>query len=124
MKLNDMYPSRYLKASDLKGRQPTVVIASIETELVGQDKQKRWVIYFQGHEKGLVCNKTNAISIGKLYGEDNVEWIGKEITLFSVMVDFQGETRDAIRVKAPVKRAVKPLAKPVEESYGEDDIPL
>lgn len=102
MLLNDVFPSKYVKAADLKGREVTVVIASVDIEKIGDDR--KLVVYFQGKEKGLVTNKTNANRISLLYGEDTDGWIGKEIMLGTDFVDFQGKSVEAIRVKPPAKR--------------------
>ena len=59
MNINDAFPSKYLKASDLQGRNHSVTIANVVTEDIGKGEEKL-IIYFQGHKKGMVLNKTNA----------------------------------------------------------------
>ena len=44
-------------------------------------------------------NKSNASNIAILYGDETEDWVGKEIVLFPAMVDFQGRTVEAIRVR-------------------------
>lgn len=116
MLLNDVFPSKYVKAADLKGREITVVIANVEVEKIGDDR--KMVVYFQGKEKGLVTNKTNANRIALLYGEDTDEWHGKEIVLGTDFVDFQGKSVEAIRVKPPAKRAAPASRHVVTERNG------
>ena len=126
MQLDTIFPSKYVKASDLKGKQPTVAIAEAKIEAVGQDS-KKLVLYFQGTEKGLVCNRTNADRIAHLYGNDTDDWVGKEITLYSEMVNFQGKVVDAIRVKAPIKHSKQPVVEVVpddEDDFHSDGIPF
>lgn len=101
MELNSIFPSKYLKAADLQKKQITVIIDSAEIEVLGEDR--KLVLHFKGKDKGLVCNKTNANRIAYTYGQDTDSWIGKEIILYSELVDFQGRTVEAIRVKAPTK---------------------
>ena len=103
MELASIFPSRYVKASDLKGREITVVIARAEVEKLGDDN--KLVLYFQGAEKGLVTNRTNADRVSYLYGSNTDQWIGHEIVLYVDLVSFQGRTVEAIRVKPPAKRA-------------------
>ena len=103
MELASIFPSRYVKASDLKGREITVVIARAEVEKLGDDN--KLVLYFQGAEKGLVTNRTNADRVSYLYGSNTDQWIGREIVLYVDLVSFQGRTVEAIRVKPPIKRA-------------------
>jgi len=103
MNVNEIFPSSYLKASDLKGRQIKVTIDRVELEILGQgkDAQTKPVIYFVGKEKGLVANKTNMNTIAIAYGDETDEWSGAEIILFEVMTDFQGKATPAIRCKIP-----------------------
>lgn len=122
MNINEVFPSKYLKAADLQGRQVTVKIDHAEQELVGDDR--KLILYFQGKEKGLVCNKTNANNIAYLYGPDTDDWRGCEITLFEAMVDFQGKTVAAIRVRAP-QRKTQPQTAPkrmAEQPQPGDDM--
>ena len=122
MNINDIFPSKFLKAADLKGREPTVVIERLEMEQLGE--QRKLVIYFQGKEKGLVCNRTNADRIAYMYSPDTDGWIGKEITLYADMVTFQGRTMEALRVKPPKKyNAAKPAAPPPATEPFADDVP-
>lgn len=102
MRISEAFPSNYLKAADLQGRNALVKIDRAEYEMIGQDK--KMVLYFQGKEKGMVCNKTNANNIAHLYGEETDDWRGHEIVLFEAMVDYQGKTVPAIRVRAPQRK--------------------
>lgn len=99
--VNDAFPSNYLKASDLQGRPLTLSMERIGYEQLGDDN--KLVLYFQGKEKGLVLNKTNANNIAAIYGPETDNWIGKEVTLVEAMVDFQGRSTPAIRIRAPRK---------------------
>jgi hypothetical protein len=56
----------------------------------------------------MVLNKTNANNIALAYGEETDDWRDQEIILFEAMVDFQGKTVPAIRVKGPVKNRQAP----------------
>lgn len=116
MQLSQAFPSNYLKASDLQGRNITVKIDRVEKEKIGTDS--KLVLYFQGKEKGMVLNKTNANNIGYLYGEETDDWHGCEITLFEAMVDYQGKTVPAIRVKSPQR---KPQQQPSQRQPAPTD---
>ena len=124
MNLNDAFPSNFLKASDLGDRDVTLTITEAEMEEIGQDeKQNKLVISFKGTEKGLICNKTNATTIGKLYGDDTDKWIGQRITLMAREVEFKGESVMAIRVslkKPAAAKAAAPVAPAAPEPDGED----
>jgi hypothetical protein len=101
MKIGDVFPSNYLKASDLNGSVVPVTIDHVAIEAVGREKESRPVLYFVGKSKGVVLNKTNAKKIAELAGTDETDdWAGIQIALFPAMVEFQGESVESIRIKA------------------------
>lgn len=123
MNINEQFPSKYLKASDLQGRSVTVKMGRVEQEKVGDDM--KLILYFQGKERGVVLNKTNANNVAAIYGGETEDWYGKEITLVEAMVDFQGKSVPAIRMRAPTRSAPLRQAAPRRElvSAGDDDFP-
>lgn len=123
MKSSDAFPSKYLKAADLQGRQITVKMTHVASETIGGDK--KFILYFAGKEKGMVLNKTNWNNIAKVYGDESDDWAGQEIVLFEAMVDFQGDTVPSIRVRGP-SRTPPPKNAPVTASSDapNDDIPF
>lgn len=131
MKLSEAFPSNFLKADDLNGKPVTLTIAAVEMETLGQgkDKESKLIVQFKGTEKKLVCNKTNANTIGKLYGDDTDDWIGQRITIKPMEVEFQGEMKLAIRVSLtkPAPAAAKAAPVAVEEEQpplGDEDAPF
>jgi len=99
--INDAFPSKYLKASDFEGDTPIVTIASIAFEEVGKEKDVRPILYYEGEQKGIVLNKTNATNITKIYGSETDDWIGKKVQIGTAWVDFQGQSVEAIRIYPP-----------------------
>ena len=96
-KLNDMFPSNYLKAVEIEDDLP-VTIHSIKQEQIGDDE--KFIVYFNELDKGLVLNKTNAETISQVVGSDDTDdWPGHSITLFVTTVTFQGKPTEAIRIK-------------------------
>ena len=113
MKLSEAFPSNFLKADDLDGKNVTVEIADVTFEEIGQgrDKESKIMLAFKGKEKKLICNKTNCNTIAKLVGSDDTDdWIGHRITLTTREVDFQGTPTLAIRVslQKPSAQAAAP----------------
>ncbi len=102
MNIDSTFPSTYLKAADLQGRPVRVIMRNVVMETVGTDQKP--ILYFEGKTKGLVVNKTNATTIAYAYGKDTDDWAGGEIELFMAMVDFQGRTVEAIRVRVPPRK--------------------
>jgi len=114
MKLSDAFQSNFLKASDLAGKTVTVTIESVDMEELGKgrDKEAKLIIGFVGKAKKLVCNKTNAGTIAKLYGDETDNWLGKPITIAAREVEFQGDMVWAIRVSLQKPGTFKQAAAP------------
>ena len=101
MRTSEAFPSIYITAGDLQGRDVTVKIREYRMEEVGKDKDRKPVLYFEGTEKGLILNVTNANTIEAVYGDEMDDWIGAEIILYPTMTDWQGKQVPAIRIKMP-----------------------
>ena len=110
MNINDVYQgaSDFLKASDLKGKGVKLTISKVGVQEFdekgdsGPYKAKKLILSFEGTEKELVLNKTNGRAIGAMYGDETDGWIGKQIKLYTAMVDFQGSQVPAIRVQVDI----------------------
>lgn len=102
MKMSEEFPSKYLKAADLQGREVRVIMQNVEREKVGDDFKP--ALYFKGKDKAMILNKTNAGTISDAYGDDSEEWFDQPLILFSVMVDFQGKVGPAIRCRVPTAK--------------------
>lgn len=106
MHIDEAFPSKYLRASDLQGRNITVKMDRVEQEKIGDDI--KLILYFVGKEKGMVLNKTNANNIASIHGGETDDWRDREITLVEAMVDYQGKSVPAIRIRAPLRRTAAP----------------
>ena len=58
-------------------------------------------MYFQNRDKGMVLNKTNARTIGDIYGDDTDEWRERIVEVFAMKVEFNGRMVDGLRVRVP-----------------------
>lgn len=129
--INDVFGGGFLKAEDLAGKSPSVRIERVEVKEF--DDGKKLIIHFEGKDKALVCNKTNASIIEEVLGSSNTEeWEGKRIVLTTKKVEFQGKLVPAIRVllndeqprqQAPAPPPKRPPADP-DLDTPEDDIPF
>lgn len=99
MLISTAFPGTYLKAQDLQGRTIPVTIADCRMEDLGGEEKP--VLYFEGKERGLVLNKTNASLLVDAYGDETSQWHGRPIELYPARVQFQGRMVDAIRVRVP-----------------------
>lgn len=105
VKISEAFASKFLKAADLGGRTARVVINLIKTEEIGDGERKelKLVMYFEGKDRGLVLNKTNAATIAMAFGDDTDAWQGAAIELFPQAVSFNGQMVPAIRVRVPAE---------------------
>ena|SRR6516164_3337528 len=100
---DDIYGSKYFSVSDLKDGEPRFKIGKVEIaelrEKNGATKRK-YVMLFEGVEKGLVINKTNARKLAEAYGKQSSRWIGQMVQLYAEDTSFGKGVR------------VRPLRKP------------
>ena len=101
MNVNEIFGGDLLKAADLQGRKIKVEISKVETKAF--DNGKKIILSFHGKDKGMACNKTNAMVIAAAYGNILEGWVDKTIILYPTKVQFQGQMVDAIRVETPVQ---------------------
>lgn len=102
--LHDLFPSRYLTGEDLGGQDVTATIRRLDVEEMGKlDKKgetaQKPVLYFDGLGKGLVLNKTNALTIAKMYGDVVEDWRGHAVTLYPKREHAFGSDWTVIRVR-------------------------
>ena len=107
MKISEMFPSKYLKSEDLGNRTARCIIETIEMCDVGEGEIKP-VFYFQGKDKGMVLNITNANALAAIYGDETEDWIGREIVLYvDKNVMFKGKRCDGLRVRPPLPKDIE-----------------
>ncbi len=126
MRISEAYPSKYLKAADLAGQDRTVTIRACVQEELGQgsEMEVKPVLYFDGGQKGLVLNKTNATAIADNYGDDTESWPGRSIVLLVREVDYKGKLTPAIRVRAQVTPQPTVQHAPAPPAPAPDTAPL
>ena len=107
-KVSEAFPSKYLKAEDLNGKRVTVEIddARIEEFKDGHKTDKKIILSFVGKQKEMVCNKTNAATIAKMYGDETDNWRGQFVAILAREVEFAGDVVLALRVDS--KRPAPP----------------
>jgi hypothetical protein len=92
--------SRFLSAADLQ-REKKFRIKEVTEETVGEKQEKKLVVWFTNHAKGLVLNKTNNRTIRGIFGDNVSGWIGRIIIVFPTHADFRGKLTPALRVRIP-----------------------
>jgi hypothetical protein len=105
---DDLYGSKYLGVADLKDGEPRFKIGKVEVaelrEKNGTTKRK-YVVWFDGVEKGLVLNKTNATKLADAYGKEPSRWIGQIVQLYTEDTPYgKGVRVRPLRKPPPVPR--------------------
>lgn len=124
MRIDTAFPSKFLKAADVDEQADEttetwiVKMADVQMEEVGEDEKP--ILHFQGLDKGLVLNKTNANTIMGLYGKDTDTWEGKPIGLFTTEVEYQGKQTLGIRIRAKAPK----VARAPMPAVSEEEIPF
>lgn len=126
MNVYDLFPTRFVAAADLNGKQFTLTIRSVTLEDMQSHDQKtvtKPCLWFSNATKGMVLNKTNTMIIADLYGPETDAWAGKRITIYATKVRAFGKLEEAVRVREEVPPEPKPTAASaqVEEPSGLDD---
>lgn len=94
---DELYPGRFVKTGELKGRKVTLTIKDVDTDkLIGDDgkEQVKGIISFVESTKQLPLNKTNGLCLKAMFGRKLPDWTGKKVILFPSK--WNGE--DAIRI--------------------------
>lgn len=115
-----LFPGKYLKACDLRGKDVTLTICperGVRPEAVqgrGGGKKKKAVMYFiecaakakkdGEEEKALILNVTNGMTIAGLYGEETDAWKGQRITLYPDRTNFGPDRVDCIRIRDEIPK--------------------
>lgn len=102
MNFNKMKDRPFLHNSDFDENGTSMCISHVIEETVGNgnDAEQKYVLYFEGQEKGLVLNWTNTQMVARLTGEDDSDdWKGHSVSLYKTTTTFGSEIRDCIRVK-------------------------
>ena len=94
----------YLNKNDIV-KDTQVKVKEVKVELVGQDQEKKAVLYFESLDKGLTVNRTNGDTIAEITGTREVEgWVGSEFILFfEPTVIYAGKKTGGIRIKPLVE---------------------
>jgi hypothetical protein len=124
MKRDDLFPSKYAKCADLKGKPRVVEIERAPTETLKNPKgeeQRKAVLYFKGMKKTLPLNLTNFDAVAEIVGSDETEdWPGTKVELFPSTTMMGGKITDCIRIRRP-RQEGSPITPPPAEPLDELD---
>lgn len=105
--LEEFFPSKHLKAEDLKGKEITVTIHRVEREKIGDDMKP--VLYFNGKDKGVALNKGNTKILAEAFGRDSLGWTGHQVVLFSVWTEYQNKPVQGLRLRPLMPAPTAPM---------------
>lgn len=112
------YGSRYLSAGDILalGGKKRAKIAEVEMEDLRQDNssgtRRKFVLYFEQIDKGMVVNQTNASTLRDALGKDPAKWIGTDVGLYVEQVTFGNKRVPGLRLRVLAKPAIPAPATP------------
>ena len=138
MKRGDIFPSKYLKAADLKGRPLVAAIeeALTETFETAGGEGRKTVLHFRDRRvKPLPLNMTNWDAVADIAGDDTDGWPGHQVELYPTTTEMKGKIVDCIRIRPPPQRELataaagkKPPPPPAAGNGGaaglDDEIPF
>jgi hypothetical protein len=123
-KVSEMIVSKFLRKDDVDDE----IIVSIKTvkleDMHGDAGEHRWVLYFNGLQKGLVLNTTTIRVLEKAFGQDSDDWALKKVTLYvDPNVAFKGQVVGGLRLR-PMKPKPAPAAAAPAVPEFDDEIPM
>ena len=86
MNIHKLFPSKWLAAADLNGKEFTLVIESVSMVSVrnaqtNKEEQKPAIKFYRA-QKQLIINKTHAFAVAAITGEDDTDrWVGHTVVL-------------------------------------------
>lgn len=84
MNFSEMYPSKYLKQSDVTSPMTASIASIVHEELTGdKGKKTKPILYFHGNVKPMVLNLTNGQVLYEAFGQDTDAWINKAVEIYS-----------------------------------------
>lgn len=112
MKISDLYPSRYLRGSDLSG--PVIVqVQRVGMEKIYRPQEKGEVdvpiLYVVGGSKGVILGKALAESVVQAIGENDTDaWPGRKFVLYPQAMRVGGKDVVALRARAVAQEQPQP----------------
>lgn len=117
MDVDMMFPSRFIKAADLQGKEVTVEIAGTNLDELDGDggKKTKGIVSFVGKKKKWVLNRTNAMCLKAMFGRETDAWKGHKVTLYPTTFNDEPcvRVKGSPELKAPLEFELKlPKKKP------------
>lgn len=103
---DQLFPGRFIKAGDFKGKDVTKTIGNVRIEDLPSDAgtKVKGIVTFSDAKKEWVLNRTNAEALKAMWGRDTGEWVGKRVTLYPAT--FNGDLAIRVRGSPDLKEAI------------------
>ena len=108
-----------LKADDIDDELTVEVVSWRKQKF--DDGGESYFLKLKNQDKEFRVNKTNAKRIAEMYGKDIDNWVGKTLTLFPDVTDYQGKSVDTILVR--VRRTNRNAPNSTRQKYDERNPP-
>jgi O-glycosyl hydrolase len=125
--LNQMFPSKYMNASDVEDGDITLTVKAVKQEMVGSgaNASNKWVVQFRETDKRLIISKTHGAAIVKQLGDDSDFWTGQSLTFTLSTTSFGSETVPCVRIRprpaAPKTAKAAPKVVPFSQADADED---
>ena len=121
-KRNEIFPSKYLKASDLAGKPPRRRDRGglRPKRSAAATTRTKTVLHFRGGPKALAAQYERWDSVAIVAGDDTDLWPGHRVELFPTKTEMKGKVVDCIRIRAPQQKERKPKAGPAVPPTDDD----
>jgi hypothetical protein len=101
---NQAFPSKYMSKEDVLQGPQMFVVNDVRMETIKGDnsEEDKAVVYFRGHDKPMILNQTNWITLEEAYGADTDGWIGKPVEVYhDPGIMYGGKRTGGTRVRIP-----------------------
>jgi len=97
MDINSLFPSRFLKATDLQNQSVTATIENASLEQFNDGK--KLVLTLKDKDKAVVLNKTNTLALAAAFGSESNDWPGQRIQITSEFVTYRGQSTRGLKIR-------------------------
>jgi hypothetical protein len=124
MKRSDIFKSSYYKAEDFADGPANFTIKAVREGLVGigEDKSRKCIVDVVEEDKSFVLNLTNFNALAEAFGEETDDWEAHKFRARRAMVQFQGKSVPAIRLRAVTNAVAKAPPPPPDDNDDGDDV--
>jgi hypothetical protein len=110
MKINELFPHKYVTGEDLNDKTVTVTIARVVAERMHPNQAspevEKYVIYFGETRRGVVLGRPLEMQITRAIAEDDTDhWPGHKVRIYPEPLTVGGIQRTAIRPRVATNGA-------------------